>query len=244
MRSLLAAPKLDLPRLTHLLAPPHQNQRPLAPAYATTRSLSYFMDSLSPPPADPAATCRPYAQSSPLHISGALLFLQQELAPHFPETALDWLTWANALDRLRPDLWEEGGRVSLDAQDVNRLAQYLAGSPELPTLEPPVHGPRAAYLAKRLVNYAAEARDALVELEAGPKAYGPRVWELVLSLALGNAVADEVHQATDWNAEQDGELAGASVHTRVFALRQARGEFDFPSGPPPAGTVGKARPRR
>lgn len=78
----------------------------------------------------------------------------------------------------------------LEAQDVKRLAQYLADSPELLTLDPPVYGPRSAYMSKRLVNYADEAQDALVELEACPKAYGARVWELVLSLALGNSVAD------------------------------------------------------
>ena len=201
------------------------------------------MDSTSPPPADSAATCTPYAQASPLYISCALFFLQKELADHFPERTLDWLTWAKALDFLRPDIWEMGERmVFLETQDVKRLAQYLATSPELPTLDPPLYGPRSAYLAKRLVNYADEARDALVELEANPKAYGARVWELVLNLALGNSVADEVHYATDLNANPGGEPAidGPNVHARVLALRQVRGEFDFPTGPPqPAGSAGK-----
>jgi len=205
------------------------------------------MDSTSPPPADSEATCTPYAQASPLYISSALFFLQKELADHFPEMTLDWLTWAKALDRLRPDIWAIEGRVYLDAHDVIRLAQYLDCSSELPMLDPPLYGPRSAYLSKRLVNYADEALDALVELEANPKAYGARVWGLVLSLALGNSVADEVHQATDLNANRDRKPAidGPNVHARVFALRQARGEFDFPTGPPqPAGPAGKPRPRK
>lgn len=206
------------------------------------------MDAKSPPPSDSdsTATCLPYAQASPLLISCALDFLRQELASHFPGDTLNWLTWSNALGRLRPDVWVDQGEVFLDAQDVSRLAQHLNGSPELPTLEPPLYGARAAYLAKRLVNYANEALDALDELEAGPKAYSPRVWELVLSLALGNSVADEVFQATAWSAERGEEPAvtGPNVHARVFALRQARGELDFPTGPPPAGAARQARPKK
>ncbi|RZK30017.1 MAG: hypothetical protein EOO63_07775, partial [Hymenobacter sp.] len=134
------------------------------------------MDSTSPPPADSEATCTPYAQASPLYISSALFFLQKELADHFPELTLDWLTWAKALDQLRPDLWlTPQGTVTLDGPTVARLAQYLAASPELPTLDPPLHSPDAAYVTKRLVDYTDEARDALVELEACPKAYGPRL---------------------------------------------------------------------
>ena len=195
----------------------------------------------SPPPAS-ATTCLPYTDASALHVSCALLFLQRELADHFPEPALDWLTWAKALDQLRPDLWvDPQGTVSLDALEVKRLAQYLACSPELPTLEPPLYGPRSAYLAKRLVNYADQAVDALAELEAHPQAYGPHVWELVLSLALGNATADEVFQATTWGKSKGEEPADVPIQVRIRALRQARGQFDFPTGPPPATTVSKAR---
>jgi hypothetical protein len=188
------------------------------------------MDSPLPPPVESALTCLPYAHASPPFISRALIFLQQELASHFPEPVLDWLTWAKALAQLRPDLWVAPGEiVTLDAQDVKRLAQYLTGSPELPTLEPPLYGPHAAYLAKRLVRYADEARAALVELEAYPKAYGPCVWNLVLTIALGNATADEVYHATWWDVKKGEEpaAAGPNVQARILALRRARGGFVF-----------------
>ena len=178
----------------------------------------------------------------PPHLSCALVYLQHELADHFPAGALSWLTWVTALDRLRPDLWVAPRAASLDALDVTRLAQCLAGSPALPALEPPLYGPRAGYLAQRLVNYTAGARDALAELEACPTAYGGRVWELVLGLAVGNGVAKEVFQAMCWDALPGAAPAGApNAHERVYALRRARGEFDFPAGPPPAGMASRAR---
>lgn len=102
-------------------------------------------------------------------------------------------------------------------------------------------------MAKRLVNYADEAQDALAELEAHPKVYGPRVWNLVLSLALGNSTADEVYQVTWWDANKDKEsaVAGSNVQARILALRQARGEFDFPTAPPlPAAAAPRTRTRK
>jgi hypothetical protein len=204
------------------------------------------MDATSPPPSDSAATCLPYAKASPSDISCALVFLQEELASHYLADTLSWLTWAKALDRLRPDLWITKERVvSLHAQDVRRLTQHLTGSPELLTREPHQHGPRAAYLAKRLVNYADEALDALDELEVAPKAYGPRIWNLVLNLALGNSTADKVYRDTCLDEDEDKAaepaVEGPNVHARVLALRQARGEYNFPTGPPR--TPGRARAR-
>jgi hypothetical protein len=201
----------------------------------------------SPPSVESATTCLPFAQASAAHISCALVYLQVELVMHFPKDTLDWLTWAKALDQLRPDLWlTPQGTVTLDGPTVARLAQYLAASPELPTLEPPLHGPDAAYVMKRLVNYTDEAQDALVELEACPKAYGPRVWNLILTLALGNATVDRMYRATCWDAQQDSEptVGGLPIQARIRALRQARGEFDFPTGPPPAGAAPKTRPKK
>ena len=192
------------------------------------------MDATSPPLPDLAATRLPYANASPADISCALVFLQEELASHYLANSLGWLTWAKAMDRLRPDLWITKERaVSLHEQDVRRLTQYLTGSPELLTRKPRKHGPRA-YLAKRLVNYADEALDALGELEAAPKAYGQRVWNLVLSLALGNSTADKVYRDTflDEREVVTPAVDGPNVHARVLALRQARGEYDFPASPP------------
>ncbi|MGI4733661.1 MAG: hypothetical protein ACRYG7_00615 [Janthinobacterium lividum] len=193
------------------------------------------MDATSPSPADSAAIRLPYAKASAAYISYALVFLQAELASHYLAENLPWLTWANALDHLRPDLWvSKEGVVSLHAQDVRHLTQHLTGSPELLTREPVRHRPRAAYLAKCLVNYAEEALEALDELEAGPRFYGPRVWNLVLGLALGNSTADQVYRDTWREKEKVAKpvVDGPTVHARVFALRQARGEYDFPTGPP------------
>ena len=92
------------------------------------------MDVTSPPSPDSAATRLPYANASPADISCALVFLQEELASHYLADSLSWLTWAKAMDRLRPDLWITKERVvSLHEQDVRRLTQYLTGSPELLT---------------------------------------------------------------------------------------------------------------
>lgn len=192
------------------------------------------MDATSFPSPDSAATRLPYANASPADISCALVFLQEELASHYLADSLSWLTWAKGMDRLRPDLWITKERVvSLHEQDVRRLTQYLTGSPELLTRKPRKHGPRA-YLAKRLVNYADEALDALDELEAAPKAYGPRVWNLVLSLAVGNSTADKVYRDIFLDEREAAKPAvdGPNVHARVLALRQARGEYDFPTAPP------------
>lgn len=133
----------------------------------------------------------PYAQASPQQISQALFFLQEELRAHFP--ALPWLTWAQALDFFKPDLWREAGLVTLDYDDLTRLAQHLAA--QLPQLEPPIYGPRSGYLAKQLVHYEDEAGEALTEIEADPLAYGPLVYALVTRLAIGNSVAHEVLDA-------------------------------------------------
>ena len=172
----------------------------------------------------------PYAQASPRQVSQALLYLQQELQAHFP--TLRWVTWANALQKLQPDLWVEQQDVYLDGEDLTYLAQRLAASPELPDLEPVIHGPRAGYLARKLVHYEDDAIHALADIEAQPLAYGPQVYRLVTSLALGNAVADEVFRATDrepWGRPggPDRDVARATVHERLEALRRARGEGEF-----------------
>ncbi|RZJ95469.1 MAG: hypothetical protein EOO60_00235 [Hymenobacter sp.] len=197
------------------------------------------MDATSPPAPASAATCLPHANASPADISCALVFLQEELVSHYLADTLSWLTWAKALNRLRPDLWITKERfVSLHAQDMRRLTQHLTRTPELLTRKPHEHGPFVAYLAKRQVNYADEALD---ELEAAPKAYGLRVWNLVLGLALGNSTADKVYQDTCLDEDKAAKPAGANVHARGLALRQVRGEYDFPTRPPH--TTKRARSR-
>jgi hypothetical protein len=164
----------------------------------------------------------------------ALLFLQQELCLHFP--TLQWLTWVNALLTFQPDLWVADSRVYLDYEDLTHLTQYLATSPELPQLEPPVHGPRAGYLSKRLVTYQDRAITALADIEANPQAYGYHVQALVTELALGNAVADEVFLATQWGRRgrrhhPDRAAARETVQDRVLTLQRASWENTETAGP-------------
>ena len=182
------------------------------------------------PDSTSAASCVPYSQASLSQVVKAQIFMQQELKLHFP--ALAGQTWVRALDHLQPDLWVEGDRVSLDYADLAHLTHYLAGSAELPTLEPPIYVLRAAYLAKRLVNYWDQAIDALADIEAAPLAYGPRVYNLVLSLALGNSVADEVFQTTHSGprgrpGSPNPAATRVGIHARIQALRLAREEFTF-----------------
>lgn len=190
---------------------------------------AYLMEPLSPTPADPDAGLVRYAQAAPEQVAQALRYLQQELREHFPRLAGP--VWVKALDRLQPDLWVEQGGVSLDYADLTRLAQYLAAAGKTPNLDIPLYGPRAHYMAKRLVNYAQQAVYALADMEATPLAYGSRVYGLVTDLALGNAVAEEVLSATTWDpprrrGRQARELTapgGATVRQRLEALEHARG---------------------
>jgi hypothetical protein len=170
----------------------------------------------------------PFGQASPQQVSQALLFAQEELQGRF--STLSWIAWANALHGLQPDLWVAQQVVYLDRDSMTQLTQSLAAAAEAPEFDPLVHGPRAGYLAKRLVNYQDEAIHALADIEAHPEACGPLVYRLITTLALGNAVADEVFRATHRGPQtrvngQNPVLARAEVHGRLRALRRARGAF-------------------
>ena len=191
------------------------------------------MATSSPPPSEPTARCVPYADASPRQISQALLYLQEALHDHFP--TLKWSTWADALQELQPNLWVEEQAVTLDQDDLIYLTQRLALSSEVSALDPIIHGPRAGYLAKKLVHYEDDAIHALEEIEAHPLAYGPLVYRLVVSLASGNEVADEVFGATyrgPWGRPggPDRDVARTTVAERLQALRYARGEAEFAFG--------------
>jgi hypothetical protein len=175
----------------------------------------------------------PYADASPRQISQALLYLQEALHDHFP--TLKWATWADALQQLQPDLWVEQQAVTIDEDDLTYLANRLALSSEVPALDPIIHGPRAGYLARKLVHYEDDAIYALEEIEAHPLVYGPLVYRLIVSLASGNEVADEVFGATyrgPWGRPSgpDRNIARATVSERLQALRYARGEGEFAFG--------------
>lgn len=185
-----------------------------------------------PPPPEPTAICIPYTDASAPQIAQALLYLQAALRHHF--STLSEGTWANALHELHPDLWVEQQTVTLDQDDVIYLANRLALSSEVPVLDPIIHGPRAGYLAKKMVNYEDDAIQALEEMAVNPLAYGPVVYRLVTSLALGNSIADEVFQATHrgpWGRPggPDRDVVRATVRERLGVLRRARGEAEFVS---------------
>jgi hypothetical protein len=184
----------------------------------------------TPPLPDPTPICIPYAEATPRQISLALAYSIQELDQHFP--SVGFMSWANTLLRLEPELWVAGDLVYLNSEDLARLKQHLAASPKLPELDAPRYPDRAGYLAKRLVNYQDEAQEALTDIEANPLVYGTRVFTLVTNLALGNSVADQVFRATHREPQEqpDGRASPAthaSVHARVAALRRSRGELGY-----------------
>lgn len=188
------------------------------------------MESITPPLAELMARCVPFTQASPPQIARALLYVKHELREHFP--TLSPLAWANTLQELQPDLWVEEAMVTLDHDALRVLVQRLNDSPELPELDPLIQGPRAGYMAKTLVNYEDDAIHALADIEANPLAYGPLVYRLIVSLALGNAVADEVFRDTNpgpWGRPggPDRDVARATVNEQLKALRRARGEGEF-----------------
>jgi hypothetical protein len=188
----------------------------------------------TPPPPNPTSICIPYAEATPQQISLALAYSMQELNQHFP--TLGFVTWANILLQLQPDLWVEGDLVYLDPEDLNHLMHRLAAVPELPELDPPIYPARAGYLAKRLVNYQDQAQEALADIEANPLVYGNRVFTLVTDLALGNSVADQVFRATHRGPQKrpgavDPAQIPATVHEQVRMLRHARGEFGYQNVP-------------
>ena len=184
------------------------------------------MESATLPPSKPEARRVPYTEASAQQISRALLFVQEELQEKLP--TLNWVTWANALMVVQPDLWAEQETVYLDEQGLAPLAQHLASLPEVRDDDSIVHGHRVVYLAKKLVNLQDDAIYALADIEADPLAYSLPVYQLVTNLAVGNAVAEEVYHATRRGLEgrPGGENPGparANVHARVQAVRRARG---------------------
>ena len=134
-----------------------------------------------------------YAQATLSQRALALASVQEELKHHFP--VLPWLSWARELDALQPDLWVEGHLVTLDYSDLIKMTQRLASVPEMPLLDPPIYGSQSLYMARRLSEYAHQAVLALAELEKNPLAYGAATSAIIMKLAAGNGVVEEVMQA-------------------------------------------------
>jgi hypothetical protein len=137
-----------------------------------------------------------YDQATPQQQNQAIQYLQQRLQAHFPTLATQ--NWADALTLFQPDLLVAGEQVTLADLDLRQLAHYLADSPELPLLDPPLYPSAALEPAQQLL-YAAElAVYSLPELEALSPASGRRLYSLVSYLARGNRVAEQVVQARRW----------------------------------------------
>ncbi|NML67852.1 hypothetical protein HHL22_21835 [Hymenobacter sp. RP-2-7] len=182
------------------------------------------------PPPDPTPVCIPYAQATPHQLSLALTYAMVALPESFPTLSL--ADWTNSLLGLKPDVWVSGDAVSLDDQAIQHLTQRLAAAEELPELDPASPLDRGDYLSKRLYNYQDEALEALPDIAANPLIYSSRVFNIVVTLALGNSVADAVFHATHQGPQsrprtEDPTLARATVHEQVRALRCARGEVGY-----------------
>jgi hypothetical protein len=137
-----------------------------------------------------------YEQATPQQQNQALQYLQQRLQGHFPTLATQ--TWADALTLFQPDLWVTREQVTLADLDLRQLTQYLADSPELPLLDPPIYPPTALQMAQQLFHAAELAVYSLPELEALGLTSGRRLYSLVSYLARGNRVAEQVVQARRW----------------------------------------------
>lgn len=183
----------------------------------------------APPLPHLTPVCIPYAEATPRQLSRALTHVMEELAQHFP--TLSFTAWTTALFQQQPDLWVEGPEVFLEEDDLTRLTQRLAASPELPQLSPPIYPDYACYLAKRLVNYQDQALFALQEIEADPHAFGHSVYALVLDLAAGNGIAQKVYRVTHPQKPTPGRPDPAAARqlasARITAVRRARGELGY-----------------
>jgi hypothetical protein len=150
----------------------------------------------SVPPRNEQVSLLAYEQATPQQRAQALQYLQQRLQWHFPTLAAQ--TWADALTLFQPDLWVAGEQVTLADLDLRQLTQYLADSPELPLLDPPLYPPAALELAQQLLHAAELAVYSLPDLEALSPVGGRRLYSLVSYLARGNRVAEQVVQAWRW----------------------------------------------
>jgi hypothetical protein len=154
------------------------------------------MNSPACEPYESATSPVAYYQASLQQLTQARHFLQQRLNQHFP--SLSESAWATALDLLAPDLWVEREQITLAYQDLVYVTQYLARSPELPILDPPIYSEQTVLLAQQHMHLAELAVWTLPELEAEPSNCGPRLYALVSRLARGNGVAEQVVQALRW----------------------------------------------
>lgn len=140
----------------------------------------------------------PYTQATATQRAQVLQYLQTRLRLHFP--TLPERVFARALAEFRPDLLCTGTQLLPRSHDLTQLVQYLAASPELPLLDPPIHGPWALDLAQYVLHTSELAVRALRELVSEPGSRcGPHLGELLRRLTRSYSLAEQVVQAQRWD---------------------------------------------
>lgn len=146
----------------------------------------------------PPASRLPYAQATPAQRAQVLHYLQARLQLHFP--TLPTRSFTRALAEFQPDLLSTGPRLTLPAQQLSQLVQYLGEAPELPWLTPPLYGPWALELAQYLLHSSELNAAAIVALAAAGRApCAPPLWALLHWLATPPPLAQRIVQAHRWD---------------------------------------------
>ena len=150
----------------------------------------------------PPASLLPYAQTTAAQRAQVLHYLQARLRLHFP--TLPARAFARALDEFRPALLLTGPQLTLPRPDLTQLVQYLASTPELPLLDPPLYGPWALELAQRALHGRELAAATLPELRPG--VVGSRLLALLRYLLQSHPLAQRIVQAQRWDLPGSPQL--------------------------------------
>ena len=181
------------------------------------------MKSTAPPRSTPAAQCVPFQHATPAQIFQAKNATRQALGDKF--FALLKTTWDNVFATLQPDLWVTSDSVSLNAQDLARVALRMDALRAEATARAG-HGPRQYHYTRLPMRCPDEVLRALVELEADPGACGPVMYHYFTGVVRRHAKRDDYGWATVQNPrEEDGadpDQARAALLARVAALDRAR----------------------
>lgn len=154
------------------------------------------MSPLFPSIPETAAPRLPYAQASVAQRAQLLTFVRQRLRYHFP--TLSPAAWLRALFEFQPTLVLTGpDTVTLEAAELTQLVQHVAGSADLPLLDPPLYGLPALDLAQHWLRGSELAAAVLPEL--APATSGPRLLALLTFLCQPYPLAERVVQAWRWD---------------------------------------------
>ena len=152
----------------------------------------FFITSTTP---EAPATHLPYAQASAAQRAQLLAFVSQRLRPHFP--TLSPAAWLRILFEFQPTLLVGTDAVTLARAELTQLVQYVATSPELPPLDPPIYSLPTLELAQRWLRGQELAASTLGEVVAGPRA--PQLTPLFTYLCQPCPLAEQIVQAWRWN---------------------------------------------